>query len=116
LLAQDGSVRGFTHAIYSGFPTVELARIIINYVFPNKKMSGVFHISSEPVSKYDLLQLIVKKYEKQMKIEKYGGFYQNLSLNSSAFRLISGYKPPTWTKLIDEMHQHYISSSCYVKP
>jgi len=114
-LSQTGSIRGFTHAIYSGFPTVELVRIITGSVFPNENLTGVFHVSSEHISKYDLLQLIAKKYEKQIKIEQDDDFCHDLSLNSSVFRRVTGYKPMPWVELIDNMHKHYISSPCYIK-
>lgn len=114
-LAQKGKVDGFTHAVYSGFPTVELAHIITEYILPNKDMNGVYHVSSDPISKYDLLKLVAKRYGKQIKIEPYNKFYQDHSLDSSVFRRITGYTPPSWPELVDKMYQHYISSSCYSK-
>ena len=110
-LAQKGKVNGFTHAIYSGIPTVELAHIITDYILPNKDMNGVYHVSSDPISKYDLLKLVAKRYAKQIKIEPYNNFYQDRSLDSSAFRRIAGYTPPSWPELIDSMYQHYISEA-----
>lgn len=110
-LAQKGEVNGFTHAIYSGFPTVELAHIITDYILPSKDLNGVYHVSSDPISKYDLLGLVAKRYAKQIKIEPYDDFYQDRSLDSSAFRRITGYIPPSWPELVDKMYQHHISSS-----
>ena len=112
-LAQEGIVRGFTHAIYSGFPTIELARIIANYVIPNPDLTGLYHVSSEPISKYDLLKWVAKSYAKQIEIELFNDFNQDRSLDSSALRRITDYKPPPWPELIDRMYQHYISSSFY---
>lgn len=112
-LAQKGKVNGFTHAIYSGIPTVELAHIITDYILPNKDMNGVYHVSSDPISKYDLLKLVAKRYGKQIKIEPYDKFYQDRSLDSALFRRISGYTPPSWPELVDKMYQHFISESFY---
>jgi dTDP-4-dehydrorhamnose reductase len=114
-LAQESKVRGFTRAIYSGFPTIELAHIITDYVIPNHDLKGVYHVSSDPISKYDLLKLVAEKYAKQIKIEQYDDFCQDRSLDSSVFRRITGYAPPPWSKLVDKMYQNYISSSCYSK-
>ena len=108
-LAQKEKVNGFTHAIYSGFPTVELAHIITEYILPNKDLNGVYHVSSDPISKYDLLKLVAKRYGKQIKIEPYNNFYQDRSLDSSVFRRLTGYMPPSWPELVDKMCQHYIS-------
>jgi len=112
-LAQEGKVRGFTHAIYSGFPTVELAHIITDYILPNKDLSGVYHVSSDSISKYDLLGLVAKRYAKQIKIEPYDDFNQDRSLDSSVFRRITGYTPPSWPELVDKMYQYFISESFY---
>jgi len=110
-LAQKGKVNGFTHAIYSGFPTVELAHILLEYIIPKPELTGVYHVSSDPISKYDLLNLVATRYAKQIKIEPYDKFHQDRSLDSSVFRRITGYTPPSWPELVDEMYQHYISSS-----
>ena len=103
-LAQEGKVRGFTHAIYSGFPTIEFARIITDYILPRPELTGVYHVSSDPVSKYDLLNLVAKKYGKKIEIEPYDDFRQDRSLDSSLFRRLTGYMPPSWPELVDQMH------------
>jgi dTDP-4-dehydrorhamnose reductase len=109
-LAQEASIRGFTKAIYSGFTTVELARIIRDIVLPNKELSGVYHVSSEPISKYDLLNLVAAKYGKTVNIEPFGDFVQDRSLNSDYFRQITGYRPPSWEELVDEMYKEFCKS------
>jgi dTDP-4-dehydrorhamnose reductase len=43
-LAQEGSVRGFTKAIFSGLPTVEIARVIEAHVLPNPELHGLYHL------------------------------------------------------------------------
>lgn len=107
-IAQQERVRGFTKAIYSGFPTVELARIICDYVIPNPQLNGVYHVSSAPVSKYDLLMLVVDRYGKKIEIEPFEDFVLDRSLDSSLFQKATGYKPPSWAELVDAMHRHYV--------
>jgi len=115
-LRQNGSVRGFTRAIYSGFPTVELARIISDYVIPREDLSGLYHVSSEPISKYDLLRLIADEYGKQIEIERCDDLVLDRSLDSSAFRSKTGYIPPSWPDMIHAMYLDYSQSkgSLYV--
>ncbi len=57
-LSQAGTIKGYQRAIYTGLTTIELARIILNYVIPRPELSGLYHVSSEPISKYDLLLLV----------------------------------------------------------
>jgi dTDP-4-dehydrorhamnose reductase len=109
-LNQKGKIRGFTKAIYTGFPTIEMARIIDEYVIPNSELSGLYQVSSEPISKYHLLKLVAQIYEKDIEIEPFDDFYSDRSLDSSKFRNITGYNPPSWVELIDKMHQNFMTS------
>jgi dTDP-4-dehydrorhamnose reductase len=112
-LSQEGKVKGYTNAIYSGFPTIEMSRIVYEYVIPNKDLHGLYHVSSSPISKYDLLKFISETYEKTIDIEPYSNFFCDRSLNSTRFRNDTGYAPPSWQELVEKMHQHYIGSGFY---
>ena len=114
-LAQKETVRGFTNAIYTGFPTIELAHIISDFVIPAPDLKGIYHVSSEPISKYELLKLVARRYEKHIEIEPYDQFYVDRSLDSSLFRKITRYSPPAWQELVDIMYQNYISAPYYKK-
>jgi dTDP-4-dehydrorhamnose reductase len=107
-LAQKDTVQGYTGAIYSGFPTLELAKIIENHVLPNRDLSGLYHVSSEPISKFDLLHLISKYYNVKTVIEPFQDFLCDRSMKSEKFRTCTGYRPPVWDMLISEMHQDFI--------
>ncbi len=107
-LSQEGAVNGFVNAIYSGFPTVEIARIIADYVIPNPELFGLFHVSSEPISKYELLRLIANEYGKKIVINPHEDFYCDRSLDSSRFRKAVGYVPPTWLKLVKQMREEML--------
>ena len=60
-LAQEGPVKGFNKAIYSGFTTIELSRIIEKLLVEFPAVHGLYHVSSAPISKYDLLALVKKE-------------------------------------------------------
>jgi len=118
-LTQKTSVWGFKKAIYSGIPTVELAEILSKIVIPNHKLNGLYQISAEPISKYDLLNLIAKEYNKKIDI-KVATVNQekttvDRSLNSTKFRKKTGYNPQSWPDLIKKMHQDYKSNPIYRK-
>jgi dTDP-4-dehydrorhamnose reductase len=109
-LAQKGKVQGYTNAIYSGFPTVEMARIIGEYIIPNTDLKGLYHLSSDPISKYELLRLVAEKYKKQIEIEPFDDFRLDRSLDSTLFQSITGYTPPSWPELVDRMYRDSIAS------
>lgn len=112
-LSQKGRIRGYTNAIFSGFPTVELSRIIGDFIIPDESLSGLYQVSSEPISKFDLLGLVSKRYGKEIEIEPYDEVRENRSLDSSLFRERTGYHPPPWEKLIDDMYRRYSASASY---
>ena len=104
-LIQKQECLGFKKALYSGMPTVELARVISDFVIPNPFLTGLYHIAGPTISKYDLLRLIAKEYCKQIHIGPEKNFVINRSLNSDKFLKATGYTPPAWPKLIKMMHQ-----------
>ena len=110
-LSQQNKIKGFTRAIYSGFPTIELARIISDYVIPNNELSGLYHVASQPISKYELLSLVARKYGKKIEIEPFDAFVQDRSLDASSFFSKTGYIAPSWDKLITLMQDHYVENT-----
>ncbi len=104
-LSQTGEVQGYTNAIFSGLPTVEIARIIHEHVIPNPHLHGLYHVSAEPISKYDLLSLVAKKYGKEIAIRAKNDFVIDRSLNSERFRSATGFVPDSWAQLIHRMHE-----------
>jgi dTDP-4-dehydrorhamnose reductase len=106
-LAQEGTIKGFTKAIYSGFTTDELSRIINDYVIPDNELHGLYQVSSEPISKYDLLMLAKESFKQDINILPEEDFFSDRSLNSTNFRTITGYQPPSWQAMIEEMASSY---------
>jgi dTDP-4-dehydrorhamnose reductase len=102
-LAQQGSIKGFRRAIFSGLPTVELARVIRDHVIPNPELHGLYHVSAEPISKFDLLKLIAKAYGKTIDIKPDDNLVIDRSLNSSRFFEATGYNSPPWVQLVQSM-------------
>lgn len=100
---RGGKVRGFTEAVYSGFPTVVLAEIISNLIENYKNLQGLYHVSSEPISKFDLLKLLKKFYKAPVEIEPYADFKIDRSLDSTKFRKETDFAPPGWEQMVDIM-------------
>ncbi len=102
-LAQQGTVKGYRRAIFSGLPTVELARVLRDFVIPQVNLRGVYHLSVEPISKFALLQLIAAEYGSPTRIEPDDGVVIDRSLDSTRFRALTGYVPPPWPLLVRNM-------------
>ncbi len=104
-LSQGGVVKGYKKAIFSGLPTVELAKLIKDFIMPNSVLKGLYHVSVKPIDKYSLLTLIADVYGKKINIEADDKIQIDRSLDSTRLQQATGYMPPEWTVLIKKMHQ-----------
>jgi len=102
-LAQTGPVRGFRKAIFSGLPTVELARVIQQHVIPHPELRGTYHVSAAPINKHELLSLVAQAYGRSNTITPDDQLVIDRSLNSERFRAATGYQPPAWPELVQRM-------------
>lgn len=114
-LAQEGEVKGFDKAIYTGFPTIEFASIMDKYVIHDSSLKGLYHVSSDPISKYELLKLVAKIYKKDIIIYSDSSIKIDRSLNSDRFRFKTGYVPLPWEKLINRMYDDYLEKQYKAK-
>ncbi|MBC8243707.1 MAG: SDR family oxidoreductase [Verrucomicrobia bacterium] len=103
LSQREKTVSGFTQAIYSGFTTVEMARVVERILTQHSDLSGVWHVASKPISKFDLLQLCQEKLGWEGVIEPDYTFVCDRSLNADRFNQATGYTPPSWEAMISEL-------------
>lgn len=106
-LSQSEKVRGYRNAIFSGLPTIEIARVIRDFVLPRPDLTGVYHLSANPISKYNLLMLVAKVYGKDISITPDEAVVIDRSLNSDRFRRTVNYHPDDWFELVSYMHGDY---------
>jgi dTDP-4-dehydrorhamnose reductase len=103
-LSNRGSrVKGYSKAIYSGFPTIVLADIIADLIENHKDLRGLYHVSAEAINKFELLALINEAYQAEVEIEPFDDFSIDRSLDSSKFRKATGFKPLAWREMIKLM-------------
>ena len=106
-LAQQAGVRGFTRAIFSGLPTCELAGVIRDYVLSRVELRGLYHVASDPISKYDLLRMVNEEYGKGLRIEPDDTLKIDRSLDAACFREATGYSVPAWPELVACMRRFH---------
>ena len=105
-LSQGKQCKGYNRAIFSGLPTIVFAQIIRDVVIPHKNISGLYHVASQPINKYDLLGLIAKVYGKSIQILPDERLVIDRSLNADKFLVATGYVAPDWPELIRMMHAY----------
>lgn len=97
------TVKGYVNAIYSGFPTIVLADIIADLIENHKDLSGLYHVSADPINKYELLTLIKEAFQAEIEIEPFEDFKIDRSLDSTKFRKETGFRPAEWREMIKRM-------------
>ena len=102
-LAQTGTIKGYRRAMYSGFTTDELSRIILRHVIPDPGLDGVYHVSSAPISKYALLLLAREAYGRTLEVLADDRFVCDRTLDSTRFRQATGYVAPPWAEMVRGM-------------
>lgn len=109
-LAQNGNIKGYNKAIYSGLIVSELARFIKILINKHMDLSGTYNVSSEPISKYDLLSGLKERLKlNNLFIEPDDTFACDRSLNMENLKNITGYAPPKWNDMLDEFAQDILN-------
>jgi len=102
-LAQKGRVQGYRRAIFSGLTTREIARVIGLLIEKHPQASGLYHLSAAPITKYDLLVKLRERLRAQVEIAPVDEPRIDRSLDSTRFRRVFGYQPPSWDEMLDEL-------------
>lgn len=113
-LSQDKQCQGFSKAIFSGLPSVVFAEVIKDFVLLNPDLRGLYHVSADPINKYDLLDFIAKIYNKKIEIKRDQEYTIDRSLNYEKFKAATGYIPAVWPVLIETMYKNYREDIHYV--
>ena len=85
------TVRGYTRAIFSGLPTVTLAGVIGRLLEAPVMLDGVYHVASEPISKFDLLVRLRDALGLNIAVEPSADLVCDRSLVAGRFEKATGY-------------------------
>jgi len=103
-LAQKGKkIKGFTKALFTGLTTNKLAELVGDLIEKHPGLNGLYHVSSETVSKYALLQLMNEAYKLDVEITPEEGFEMKRDLRGERFEKAAGFVRPPWKQLMAEM-------------
>ncbi|MBN1877022.1 MAG: SDR family oxidoreductase [Anaerolineae bacterium] len=102
LATQRGqTIKGYRNAIYSGVSTAVLAQLIGNLLENHPALSGIYHVASESITKYDLLVRLRDALGwDDITIEPEDVFQCDRSLNGARFEAAIGWASPTWDEMI----------------
>ncbi len=98
-LKQENDVEGYAEVKWNGVTTLECAKFIDWAI--NQKMTGLVHLFSKKISKYDLLNIIKKAYGKNIEINPENNTKLDQTLNTS--RLDVTYIVPSHYVMLDKL-------------
>jgi dTDP-4-dehydrorhamnose reductase len=103
-LAQNGQrVRGFCKALFTGLTTNRLAVLVGELIEKFPDLNGLYHVGSETVSKYELLNLMKEAYDIDVEIEPDNTFECRRNLNGDKFIDATGFNCPPWRQMMFDM-------------
>jgi len=104
LKQKNKKIKGFNKVIYSGITTTKMAEIVLKLIdqFPN--LSGVYNISSKPISKFELLKLWNNLFDINANIEIDNSYTSNKNLISDNFYRTISMEQPDWVELSSQLN------------
>jgi dTDP-4-dehydrorhamnose reductase len=103
LAQRGGRIRGYRRVLYSGLTTIRMAQLVESLIRDHSDVSGLFHVTAEPISKFDLLALANEAFGAEVEIEPDEEVALDRSMRSDRFRERIGWTPPSWGEMIAEM-------------
>lgn len=104
LISRKGTrVSGYSRALFTGFPTAVAARIIGDIIGKHPDLDGCWHVASEPIAKYDLLNLLSASFGLDVDIQKDEDFVCDRRLDGVPFAHKTGFQAQPWPDMIRDM-------------
>jgi len=111
---KSSEVQGYENVFYNGLSTVEVCKVVRMLAEKSEWRSGLLNLSGERISKGSLLRIVNEVYESGIQIQSVAEPVLNRTLDSSKFRELYGYSPPSWHEQIAELRlykEKYLNSS-----
>ncbi len=105
-LASHGAIKGYRRAVFSGFTTQALARLVERVLVEHRALSGLWHVAAEAIDKYSLLRRLGDLLERtDVALVPDDAVVCDRSLCADAFNRETGYLPPSWDDMLRELAQ-----------
>lgn len=105
---RDEPVKGFRKAVFSGLTTRALTEVVRDVVMPDLAISGLWHVSADPIDKYTLLTELAAQLGWNVDTTPVDEPVIDRSLDSSRFRERTGWMPPTWDHMLGELAREFV--------
>lgn len=100
-------LKGFAKAVFSGLTTKALTELIRDVVLPDAGMSGLWHVSAQPIDKHSLLTKLAEHLGWTVDLTPSNELVIDRSLDSTRFRQHAAWTPPSWDKMLAALAAEY---------
>ena len=108
---KNKKINGFENAVYSGVTTLWMSKTVIKILKEFPDLTGIYNISSESISKFDLICKINNRFGLNIDIESDKSFFSNKSLNSNKFFLKTNLEKPNWDEMLLRLYNDSIENN-----
>lgn len=103
-LHQKNEITGYSNVFYSGITTERMSFYVKKIILQGININGLYNVSSVPITKYHLLKIFNKVYNKRLKIKKETSKKSKKILKSENFYTLLEESIPNWnTDLIKDL-------------
>lgn len=102
-------LQGYSHAIFSGLPTVSLSRTVLEIIKSGPELRGLYHVASEPISKLELLSRVSQRFGLEHTFAPNDQVRIDRSLDDMRFRDATGTARPDWYQLVEQLAEDFRS-------
>jgi dTDP-4-dehydrorhamnose reductase len=100
-------LNGFTRAVFSGLTTRALTEVVRDVVLPDPSLAGLWHVSADPIDKFTLLSELARHLEWAVNLMPVDQPVIDRSLDSTRFRDRTGWVPPKWDEMLEELAREF---------
>jgi len=91
---------------YCGVTTTYLSPFVAEFIRRGLPLTGLYQIASQPISEFELIQLLNRQFQWNLKITEIpGGTHQNKILSNKKFLQAWNQPPPRWSEMVIELHK-----------
>ncbi len=100
---KNQQIKGFSKAIYSGVTTNVMAELVHQLLHRTDRLTGLYQVSSAPISKFDLLKMINSQLQLNMTIVEDSSYATSKVLISDKLAERIGFYCPSWPVMIENL-------------
>jgi dTDP-4-dehydrorhamnose reductase len=94
---RNRTIKGYRRVIYSGLSTAALADVMAYTLEEQPQLSGLYHVASRSLTKYDLLTRLRDALGwSDINVQSDDDEHSDRSLSAARFIAATGWQPPSW--------------------